>query len=122
MKDYASYVAALEASGGALAAPPEETAALDVVMLALRTARGLDMEELAADFGGDLADKIFRVVEDYVGSGHVAGLDSDMGVVPASFFRRRVAAGEVKFLRLSDPEGFLLSNELISIIFAAISP
>lgn len=130
MKEYASYVSGLEA--GAVAptpSPPESAAdgkeaAMDVVMLSLRTARGLDMKELASGFGRELAAAICRAFELYVESGHVVAMDEEMAVIPASSFRRReqLPGGGVAFLRLSDPEGFLLSNELISILFGVISP
>ncbi|CAA6659584.1 unnamed protein product [Spirodela intermedia] len=112
MKEYASYVSDLEGGAAAAAAPPPpesadgKDAAMDVVMLSLRTARGLDMKELAAGFGGELAAAICRAFELYVDSGHVVAMDEEMAVIPASSFRRReeLAGGGVAFLRLSDPE------------------
>ncbi|XP_078434841.1 radical SAM superfamily protein [Wolffia australiana] len=122
MKEYEEFVAALE--GGAVVFPAAEggvrEVAMDVVMLALRTAGGVDVAALAAEFGEGIGAAVGGALMDYVDSGLVGGRDFDGKEIPAAALQGRAAAGEVRFLRLSDPEGFLLSNEIIASVFAAI--
>lgn len=73
---------------------------LDFVMLSLRTADGLDMNHLRSAYGEDIADKVAKASSQYLQTGIMREKDS--------------------WLRLSDPEGFLLSNDVISSIFAVI--
>lgn len=101
-------------------------AAMDVVMLSLRTARGLDLKSYREAFGSSLVSSLCNVYKPYAASGHVVYMDQD---------RRDIAEDELEnllsderrmeeklaFIRLSDPDGFLLSNELISLAFGAIS-
>ncbi|XP_039133650.1 heme chaperone HemW [Dioscorea cayenensis subsp. rotundata] len=88
--------------------------AMDVVMLSLRTAIGLDVASFCRLFGECLAVSLCKAFEPFVESGHVVFMDEE---------RVKVSNGSrVAFIRLSDPDGFLLSNELISIAFSVISP
>lgn len=88
--------------------------AMDVVMLSLRTAIGLDVASFCRLFGECLAVSLCKAFEPFVESGHVLFMDEE---------RVKVSNGSrVAFIRLSDPDGFLLSNELISIAFSVISP
>lgn len=78
---------------------------LDAVMLQLRLGRGLDLDAVAAGHGTAAADAIRRAVRQHEASGLVTlatGLDGS------------------KRCRLTDPEGFLMSNDIISDVFAAL--
>lgn len=128
LKDYTSYVQGLENrvvddhihthSEGIV---ENKDFAMDVVMLSLRTADGLDLKSFREAFGDSFLLSIFEIYKPYLESGLVVSLDEQ---------RRNVVAGveimsrfeNVAYLRLSDPDGFLLSNELISLAFGAISP
>ena len=95
---YSAAVAALPGS--------ERGEALDGIMLALRTADGLDMDQLASMHGRPVADKVLAGVAKFAGQGLVElrrGRPPDCGV---------------RWLRLTDPKGFLVSNDIISTIFA----
>ncbi|KAJ3701699.1 hypothetical protein LUZ61_005404 [Rhynchospora tenuis] len=95
--------------------------AMDVVMLSLRTARGLDLKEFGKEFGWQLASKLCEAFRPFVDRGLVVPLDQDRIVLSSDEFE--LGKGErTYFIRLSDPDGFLLSNELISVAFGVISP
>lgn len=130
LKDYMSYVENLEnglSSYSNDAITDAKDFAMDVVMLSLRTADGLDLKSFKEAFGELLLLSIYEVYRPHVENGQVILLNEQ---------RRRLAVDEflslgsdeqlrnekLAYLRLSDPDGFLLSNELISLAFQAISP
>lgn len=76
---------------------------LEIVMLALRTADGLDLNALERRYGADVAFLVSSSLDPFVEKGLV----------------ERIAANGVKFVRLRDPQGFLVSNDIIATIFAA---
>ncbi|XP_047332190.1 heme chaperone HemW [Impatiens glandulifera] len=126
MRQYVSFVEDLE---NGVVNPHEERGidgrdlAMDVVMLSLRTARGLELESFLETFGWELVGKLFEAFEPYVESGHVICLDRNRRTVGIEELRNlEVKEDVVAFVRLSDPDGFLLSNELISIAFGVIAP
>lgn len=96
--------------------------AMDVVMLSLRTSLGLDLKSFEESFGGSLVLSILETYRPYVESGHVICLDENRRVIgeedlSTCLFRENKKEKKVACLRLSDPQGFLLSNELISLAF-----
>jgi len=99
--------------------------ALDVVMLSLRTARGLDLKRYQESFGSSLVLSLVEVYKPYVESGHVVFLDEQRRAVRIDDINNSLL-GEtdlekrVAYMRLSDPNGFLLSNELIALAFGVI--
>ncbi|KAG6479839.1 heme chaperone HemW-like [Zingiber officinale] len=97
--------------------------AMDVMMLSLRTARGLDLRSFARSFGRRLVHSLCEGLKQYVESGHVIAMDDDRNLLTYHEFELKTREEDgVAFIRLSDPDGFLLSNELISIAFGIISP
>ncbi|KAK9726749.1 hypothetical protein RND81_05G234600 [Saponaria officinalis] len=101
--------------------------AMDVVMLSFRTARGLDIKSFIQDFGPSLAVSLIQAYKPYIKSGHVLCLDRDRKLIMAREAMSLLGDKDelqdgLAFMRLSDPEGFLLSNELISIAFGLLSP
>lgn len=77
----------------------EEDALLNTVMLRLRTADGLNLGSFSSRFGDEAAKTVLSSLQKHLKSGLV--LHSNQRV------------------RLSDPHGFLLSNDIISDVFAA---
>lgn len=73
---------------------------LDQVMLSLRQSDGLDLLQISNEFGEGIASTIRQSVEQHVRAGTV------------------VQSGHK--VSLKDPEGFLLSNGIISDIFVAL--
>ncbi len=95
---------------GCVSAPAAESAAealLDAVMLQLRLGEGLDLDAVAAGHGAAAAEAIRRAVAQHAKAGRAV---LEWGV-----------NGEAR-CRLADPEGFLTSNDIISDVFAALSP
>ena len=131
MKEYTDYVVKLENGeiGTNASSAEAKDMAMDVVMLSLRTARGLDVKSFARSFGKSLALELCRTFVAYVKSGHVIAMDDERRRLPVSEFEAwlggdgdETAKDGAAFIRLSDPDGFLLSNELIAIAFGVISP
>jgi coproporphyrinogen III oxidase-like Fe-S oxidoreductase len=73
---------------------------LDLVMLRLRLADGLDLSSVSARFGREKAEAVYRSLKKHI----------DKGLVQEN---NRV-------VRLQDPRGFLVSNSIISDIFVAV--
>lgn len=131
LKEYAEYVSKLEEQvidDSSSSSREARDIAMDVVMLSLRTARGLDVNGFARSFGESLAAELCKAFRPYVKSAHVIAMDDGRRRMSAEEFESRLDDGDeteknmVAFIRLSDPDGFLLSNELISIAFGVISP
>ena len=78
---------------------PEEVL-LDHIMLSLRQSDGLDLANLSQDFGVRASNKILSALGPHIKTGLVQA--SPSGV------------------RLKDPDGFLMSNSIISDVFAAL--
>ena len=86
-------------------------------MLRLRTSDGLDMASFAASFGDDAAESVHKAMEGHIREGMVLKL-------PRLSAALAVAGSGGRYnwdfrIRLSDPEGFLVSNSIISDAFAA---
>ena len=78
---------------------------LDVIMLGLRTAEGVDLSRFAREFGSVNAGKAEGAVREHVRAERVEVLEEERGRV----------------MRLTDPEGFLVSNDIISDIFVELA-
>ncbi|GER42905.1 oxygen-independent coproporphyrinogen IIIoxidase [Striga asiatica] len=116
LKDYVDYVKTLEDGSTDCVGPTDaKDLAMDVVMLSLRTADGLDLRRFREAFGDSVTRSICEVYTPHVESGHVIFLDEQEKC-------ESIPGDGCGFIRLSDPDGFLLSNELISLAFGAISP
>ncbi|XP_034673691.1 heme chaperone HemW [Vitis riparia] len=129
MKEYMGYVQSLETEvvGCGGNSVDAKDVAMDVVMLSLRTARGLDLKSFRNSFGSSFVASLCKAYRPYVKSGHVVCLDEQRRPVTANEFSSLLSKDDgieerLAFVRLSDPDGFLLSNELISLAFQAIAP
>ncbi|BAT79413.1 hypothetical protein LR48_Vigan04g073100 [Vigna angularis] len=98
--------------------------AMDVVMLSLRTAQGLDLKSFQESFGSSVVLSLLEAYKPYVESGLVVCLDEHRRTIiddlDYSFWDKTNTEKRVAYIRLSDPEGFLLSNELIALAFGVI--
>ncbi|KAG9150851.1 hypothetical protein Leryth_002981 [Lithospermum erythrorhizon] len=130
MKGYLGYVQDLEnelLSSHDNGVTDLKDIASDVVMLSFRTARGLDLKSFKEIFGYSLVRSICQLYMPYVESGHIVCLDEQRRTITPEKFGSFVSDEHTEiemptFIRLSDPEGFLLSNELISLAFGVIAP
>ncbi|MFM2303713.1 MAG: hypothetical protein RLZZ135_1123 [Cyanobacteriota bacterium] len=77
---------------------------LETLMLGLRLAQGVRLDSIEAEFGPDQLARLLKCVQRYERQGWVEILNSDNSTI-----ERR--------LRLSDPEGLLFSNVVLSEIF-----
>lgn len=122
LKDYVKYVQHLEdgidCTQDGIVDPKD--LAMDVIMLSLRTADGLDLKSFREAFGDSSMVSVLEVYRPYLESGHVICIDEGGRNVGVNEIISSVSNEKVGFLRLSDPDGFLLSNELISLAFGAI--
>lgn len=129
LKDYTNYVQNLE---DGVADSLEDDVdkwemAMDIVMLSLRTSKGLEFKSFVEDFGSPVGFELCKVYEPYMKSGHVVFLDDQRREITEGEFSSLLLDEEklenaIGFIRLSDPDGFLLSNELISLAFGVIDP
>jgi putative oxygen-independent coproporphyrinogen III oxidase len=84
----------------------EEDRFLETLMLGLRLARGVNIEAIAQEFGNDKVDRVLSKLDRYRHQGWV------------EIFAQNNT--QDRWLRLSDPEGLLFSNTVLSEIFSAI--
>lgn len=86
--------------------PPEseEDRLLDTIMLRLRLAEGLDLDRLAEQFGRQVKDLTLKGLRPHLERGTAVFIKD----VPAT-------------VRLADPDGFLVSNDIISDVFSVLS-
>ena len=97
-------------------------------MLRLRLSDGLDLAQLGARFGAQQAAAAAAALAPHVGAG-LAEVIADRGHALGCAPRARGAGAEGGgedlsgcVVRLTDPEGFLVSNDVISDVFAALVP
>lgn len=86
---------------------------LETVMLRLRLADGLDLVKLENEFGSAVKEKVCSAAHKYFEGGFLEKMPSQENHVPGG--------DGVQGVRLTDPSGFLIANEVISDIFAEIS-
>jgi putative oxygen-independent coproporphyrinogen III oxidase len=92
----------------------ENEVLLETLMLGLRLASGLSLSDLADKFGQKTVDKIWNCLQPYRLQGWVEIVRSD-GLI-ANFVEGDLLPLSGN-LRLSDPEGFLFSNTILSDLF-----
>lgn len=130
VNDYVSYVQNLE-NGLVNSSADEDNLvkdrAMDVVMLSLRTSRGLDLKCFQESFGSSVVLSLIEAYKPYFESGHVVCLDEQRRTISIDddglsnyLLGKTNTERRLVYLRLSDPEGFLLSNELIALAFGVI--
>jgi coproporphyrinogen III oxidase-like Fe-S oxidoreductase len=89
---------------------------LDTVMLSLRTGDGLDLEEFSRLYGAENAARVSKALDPYQQQG-LALYSNTEGSPGGGGNSVGVAFGRV---RLADPDGFIVSNDIISSVFAAL--
>jgi len=101
-QEYFEWVEALEKNGGAIecAVVSQEEKLLDTLMLGLRLADGLSVDEMRSGFGNPLLAKVLAALQPYLKAGWV----------------ETVSVPEQR-IKLTDPEGFLFSNVVLSTLF-----
>ncbi|MBI4782019.1 MAG: coproporphyrinogen III oxidase [Oscillatoriophycideae cyanobacterium NC_groundwater_1537_Pr4_S-0.65um_50_18] len=99
---YAAWVQDYENAGGTIACPVTDQAErlLDTLMLGLRLSEGLSLSKLETDFGGRSLQQVLTCLEPFQRQGWVA-----------------LTGAPDSRLRLTDPQGFLFSNVVLSQLF-----
>jgi putative oxygen-independent coproporphyrinogen III oxidase len=92
----------------------ENEVLLETLMLGLRLASGLSLSELADKFGQKTVDKIWNCLQPYRLQGWVEIVRSDRLIANLAEGNLLPQSGN---LRLTDPEGFLFSNTILSDLF-----
>lgn len=87
--------------------PPPNPDLLDTVMLGLRLAAGLNLAELAETFGAEAIARLWQCLQPFMKKGWVT-------INPEPPADQQPIAGNLK---LTDPEGFLFSNQVLTAIF-----
>lgn len=106
-REWLSSAAALGYEAAVTTLPgAEEGEMLDRIMLALRTADGLDLTALGEAYGVAVVEKVVAGTREFTGQGLV------------ELRRHGCSDRSVSHMRLTDPQGFLVSNDVISSIFA----
>lgn len=95
----------------------ENEVLLETLMLGLRLASGLSWSGLADQFGQKTVDRIWQCLQPYWRQGWVEIVRSD-GV--RATLREDEKPPRSGHLRLSDPEGFLFSNTILSTLFSQL--
>ena len=113
-REYFDWVKSYLASGGAidcLPTPPDEQL-LDTLMLGLRLAEGLTIKQLIDCSDRATVQKILKVLQPYQQQGWVIRAREE----------NHALDGQGDRLSLSDPEGFLFSNVVLTALFEQLSP
>lgn len=92
----------------------------EAVMLSLRTKDGLNLREIGLSYGNSLVDTIWNALKLYIANGFVDVVQTEMMEIE-SIIGSNTKPDSVIGLRLTDPKGFLISNEIISSVFACLS-
>ena len=109
-QQYFAWVQKFVEAGGVIDHP--QTSAtdelLETLMLGLRLAEGIDLSQIRQQFGQDIVEEIWDCLHTYTQQGwvEVLGKRLQVSTIPA-----------VGRVRLSDPEGFLLSNTVLAALF-----
>ncbi|MDJ0702315.1 MAG: radical SAM family heme chaperone HemW [Leptolyngbyaceae cyanobacterium MO_188.B28] len=127
--EYKQWVKQFVAAGGQINCPITSLAEklLDQFMVGLRLAEGLDLRELAKEFGEDILARLERCLTPYIQKGWVTVVEvegkcdrvnkADLKSAP---IETQLKSGEGS-LKLTDPEGFLYSNVVLVTLFEEFS-
>jgi len=108
-QEYFEWVESLAASGGVIGVPKNTNTdvLLETLMLGLRLAEGLPVEDLEQQFGESVVQQILACLAS----------DKFLGWVELPSPHR-----SDRRIRLSDPEGFLFSNVILSALWVELDP
>lgn len=101
-REYFEWVEELERNDGAIecAVVSQEEMLLDTLMLGLRLANGLSVDEMRSHFGKSSLAKVLEALQPYSKAGWV-----------------KIVEVPQQRIKLTDPEGFLFSNVVLSTLF-----
>lgn len=124
--EYAKWVTEYETRGGNIDWPKDspEDLLFDGLMLGLRLANGIEVEKIKTTFGeGTLVDVVHGLLES-ARLGNVLFLDKSGSLVSSQEalleIDSRIINPRICRIRLSDPDGFMLSNDVIAGLFSTL--
>lgn len=116
----------------------QEEQLLDLLMLSLRLSDGLDLQKVQRDYGAEVVAALLPAIRvsmrqglmQLVSGGSRSDSASDPGggtadsdsVAVSDLLCSKLQSREECRVRLTDPAGFLLSNDVISDLFAQLNP
>lgn len=113
-----------------ISSPPGSADILEVVMLALRTSDGLSLGNLGKEYGALSVEKVIQAVQPFVDRGLMT-IRSDSGddilgdsTQKGPHYESQSGSGRIPSdgrIRLTDPQGFLVSNDIISSVFVELT-
>jgi oxygen-independent coproporphyrinogen-3 oxidase len=118
-RDYYAWVRSLVTNSGQIDYPITTTneKLLDTLMLGLRLAEGISLAQLADDFGQPVINQLLQCLAPYLKRQWVMLVD-EKGRSQLFPFQYELHVYEPSLrIRLSDPEGFLFSNVVLSDVF-----
>lgn len=118
MQNYISWVESISREEEFDAQVPgqgQEDRLLETIMLRLRLKDGLDMVSLEYEFGQLIKDQVLSAIEKFVAKGFVEKIG-----LHGQLLRPKDPAAVVK-IRLQDPKGFLIENDVVSEILSKVS-
>ncbi|HEY9694235.1 MAG TPA: radical SAM family heme chaperone HemW [Oculatellaceae cyanobacterium] len=121
-REYYEWVQQLTQNKGTFECPQisENEVLLETLMLGLRMAEGLSLQNLAEQFGTQTLKQIWDCLQDYYKQGWVEVLGENYCSTKLGkiiFNPQLPTSGRI---RLSDPEGFLFSNTILATLFSKL--
>ncbi|NJO40095.1 MAG: coproporphyrinogen III oxidase [Cyanobacteria bacterium CRU_2_1] len=114
-REYFQWVQELVCRGGAIDSPitPPTEMLLDTLMLGLRLAEGISLRDLAEKFGASVVEQVLICLQPYQMQGWVERSKATRQAL--NRLDAKIERGDR--LRLTDPEGFLFSNVVLTTLF-----
>ncbi|MEB3342213.1 radical SAM family heme chaperone HemW [Okeania sp.] len=91
---------------------------LETLMLKFRLAKGVNLLKLSQEFGQETVEKLLTYLQPYQKLKWVEFINSKGLVIPFSSNQKLPIEG---YIKLTDPEGFLFSNTVLSTLFSKLS-
>ncbi|MDY6937906.1 MAG: radical SAM family heme chaperone HemW [Cyanobacteriota bacterium] len=121
LREYYGWLAESVAAGSPVggAPTPDDEQLLEALMVGFRLAEGVSLPAIDRQFsrtcGSETIARIWQCLTPYVRARWVVATDARGNVLSAD-----AAEGKVDRLRLSDPEGFLVSNTILAALFESL--
>ena len=115
-REYYDWLQSWQEQGRIITYPisEQEDVLLETLMLGLRLRQGISLGKISRKFGEEVLPKIHSCLQNYYGCGWVQVKDEN-GEEIEIINRERLP--HIGYLCLSDPEGFLFSNTVLSALF-----
>lgn len=114
--DYYAWLENLKVAKGAIDSPElsEMDILLETLMLGLRLQEGVSKCQICEQFNQKIWQKIGQILEPYCQQKWVVGIGKNGGQIE---IKSQADWRKVEGIRLSDPEGFLFSNRVLTALF-----